>query len=71
MNFVWFILLSINSGKGFYFTVQPDHPTGDGDGSEFYEAMRNEVRHAVYEIRTELEKVCIVLHPFMIQTFIL
>ncbi|XP_020109369.1 zinc finger C3H1 domain-containing protein-like [Ananas comosus] len=34
-----------------------DHPVGDDDGTGLYEAMRKEVRHAVDEIRTELEKV--------------
>nr|CAD1818907.1 unnamed protein product [Ananas comosus var. bracteatus] len=34
-----------------------DHPVGDDDGTGLYEAMCKEVRHAVDEIRTELEKV--------------
>ncbi|CAA6672377.1 unnamed protein product [Spirodela intermedia] len=33
------------------------HPLGDGENDGLYEVMRKEVRHAVDEIRTELEKV--------------
>ncbi|CAA7409560.1 unnamed protein product [Spirodela intermedia] len=34
-----------------------EHPHGDGENDGLYEVMRKEVRHAVDEIRTELEKV--------------
>ena len=43
-----------------------EHPTGDGEGTGLYEAMHKEVRHAVEEIKTELEKAC-VLAEFMSQ----
>ncbi|KAG9153622.1 hypothetical protein Leryth_008555 [Lithospermum erythrorhizon] len=38
-----------------YAQKKKEHPTDDGS-SELYEAMRKEIRHAVEEIRTELEQ---------------
>ncbi|XP_073098556.1 uncharacterized protein [Elaeis guineensis] len=40
-----------------------EHPTGDGEGTGLYEAMHKEVRHAVEEIKTELEKVRVKTEP--------
>eukprot|EP01018_Ginkgo_biloba_P025716 Gb_30785 [translate_table: standard] len=37
-------------------SFRSDHPTGDMDAVGLYEAMRSEVRHAVGEIRFELEQ---------------
>ncbi|XP_073001315.1 uncharacterized protein [Typha latifolia] len=39
------------------YAQEKEHPVGDGEGVELYEVMRKEVRHAVEEIRKELEKV--------------
>lgn len=38
--------------------IQAEHPTGDDMNSGLYEAMRKELRHAVEEIKMELEHVC-------------
>ncbi|XP_008782948.2 uncharacterized protein LOC103702342 isoform X2 [Phoenix dactylifera] len=43
--------------QAVYAQEKMEHPTGDGEGTGLYEAMRKEVRHAVEEIKTELEKV--------------
>ncbi|XP_043697377.1 uncharacterized protein LOC122648194 isoform X2 [Telopea speciosissima] len=40
-----------------------DHPTGDGEGTALYVAMRKELRHAVKEIRTELEQAMVKTRP--------
>ncbi|XP_038983077.1 uncharacterized protein LOC103710643 isoform X2 [Phoenix dactylifera] len=42
--------------QAVYTQEKMEHPTGDAEGTGLYEAMRKEVRHAVEEIRTELEK---------------
>ncbi|KAJ6875748.1 hypothetical protein NC652_035197 [Populus alba x Populus x berolinensis] len=39
-----------------YAQKKAEHPTGDDMNSGLYEAMRKELRHAVEEIRTELEQ---------------
>lgn len=39
-------------------TGQVKHPIADDMNSGLYEAMRKELRHAVEEIKTELEQVC-------------
>lgn len=36
---------------------QAEHPIGEDVHGELYQAMRKELRHAVEEIRTELEEV--------------
>lgn len=44
---------------GFLFSfIQAEHPTGDDVDSGLYQAMRKELRHAVEEIKMELEQVC-------------
>lgn len=43
---------------GFICNSQGENPIGDEEDFGLYEVMRKEVRHAVKEIRTELEKVC-------------
>ncbi|XP_042494224.1 uncharacterized protein LOC122073662 isoform X3 [Macadamia integrifolia] len=40
-----------------------EHPTADGEGTALYEAMRKELRHAVEEIRTELEQTMVKTRP--------
>lgn len=37
---------------------QADHPVGDDVNGGLYEVMRKELRHAVEEIRMDLEQVC-------------
>ncbi|XP_010913991.1 uncharacterized protein [Elaeis guineensis] len=49
--------------RAVYAQEKLEHPTGDGEGTGLYEAMRKEVRHAVEEIRTELEKVMTKTEP--------
>ena len=44
-------------------TFQVEHPTGDDVNNVLYEAMRKELRHAVDEIKMELEHVCYNLEP--------
>ncbi|KAH7684262.1 Homeobox-like domain-containing protein [Dioscorea alata] len=39
--------------------MQTEPPTGNGEGTDFYNAMRKELRNAVEEIRTKLEKVSV------------
>ncbi|KAK1295740.1 hypothetical protein QJS10_CPB15g01257 [Acorus calamus] len=43
--------------RAVYAQNKIDHPIGDEEETGFYEAMRKEVRHAVEEMRTELEQV--------------
>ncbi|KAK1310271.1 hypothetical protein QJS10_CPA08g01918 [Acorus calamus] len=43
--------------RAVYAQNKIDHPIGDEEETGFYEAMRTEVRHAVEEMRTELEQV--------------
>lgn len=43
--------------RAVYAQKKGEHPNGDLNG-ELYEAMRKELRHAVEEIKTELEQVC-------------
>ncbi|KAJ0986972.1 hypothetical protein J5N97_005328 [Dioscorea zingiberensis] len=49
--------------QAVYAMKKSEHPTVDGDGSGVYEVMRKEVRHAVEEIRAELEKVMVKMEP--------
>ncbi|KAJ4976387.1 hypothetical protein NE237_001493 [Protea cynaroides] len=42
-----------------YAQKKIDHRTGDGEGSALYEAMRKELRHAVEDIRIELEQAMV------------
>ncbi|KAG1364272.1 hypothetical protein COCNU_11G010990 [Cocos nucifera] len=49
--------------RAVYAQEKMEHPTGDGEGTGLYEAMRKEVRHAVEEIKTELEKVRVKTEP--------
>lgn len=46
----------------FLLHFQGENPIGDDDGIGLYEVVRKEVRHAVEEIRTELQKACVLLH---------
>uniref|UniRef100_A0A1D1Y7W6 Uncharacterized protein n=1 Tax=Anthurium amnicola TaxID=1678845 RepID=A0A1D1Y7W6_9ARAE len=39
-----------------YTQKKTEHAGGNGEGNELHEAMRKEVRHAVEEVRTKLEK---------------
>lgn len=41
--------------RAVYAQKKPDHPTGDDINGGLYEAMKKELRHAVDEIKTELE----------------
>lgn len=49
--------------RAIYTKEKAEHPTGEDDGPGLYESMRNEVRNAVQEIRTELEKVMVKTEP--------
>lgn len=49
----------------YIIVLQGEHPNGDVNG-ELYEAMRKELRHAVEEIKTELEQVCDLFVSFII-----
>uniref|UniRef100_A0A1D1YDI8 Exodeoxyribonuclease 7 small subunit n=1 Tax=Anthurium amnicola TaxID=1678845 RepID=A0A1D1YDI8_9ARAE len=42
-----------------YTQKKTEHAGGNGEGNELHEAMRKDVRHAVEEIRTKLEKVIV------------
>ncbi|XP_060204439.1 uncharacterized protein LOC132632494 [Lycium barbarum] len=42
--------------RAVYAQKKGEHPTGDVVNGELYEAMRKELRHAVEEIKTELEQ---------------
>ncbi|KAF8414331.1 hypothetical protein HHK36_002332 [Tetracentron sinense] len=45
--------------RAVYAQNKSEHPTGDRVEMGLYEAMRKELRHAVEEIRTELEQVVV------------
>ncbi|KAL5972310.1 hypothetical protein ACLOJK_041563 [Asimina triloba] len=45
--------------RAVYAQKKTEHPSGDGEGNGLYEAMKKEVRHAVDEIRMELEKAIV------------
>ncbi|KAJ0988168.1 hypothetical protein J5N97_006524 [Dioscorea zingiberensis] len=45
--------------RAVYSQKMPEHSTGDGEGTEFYNVMRKEVRNAVEGIRAKLEKVMV------------
>ncbi|XP_057970171.1 uncharacterized protein LOC131159339 [Malania oleifera] len=45
--------------RAVYSQKKTEHPTGDDDNSGLYEAMRKELRHAVEDMRMELEKTMV------------
>ncbi|XP_043703064.1 uncharacterized protein LOC122653186 [Telopea speciosissima] len=49
-----------------YAQKKIDHPTGDGEGTALYESMRDELRHAVEEIRIELEQAMVKTRPSLV-----
>ncbi|KAM0941634.1 hypothetical protein DsansV1_C16g0140721 [Dioscorea sansibarensis] len=49
--------------QAVYAMKQSEHPAVDGGGSGLYDVMRKEVRHAVEEIKQELEKVMVKTEP--------
>ncbi|XP_042494221.1 uncharacterized protein LOC122073662 isoform X1 [Macadamia integrifolia] len=49
--------------QAVYAQRKIEHPTADGEGTALYEAMRKELRHAVEEIRTELEQTMVKTRP--------
>lgn len=51
--------------KEVYAQKKSEHPIGDGEGNGLYEAMRREVRHAVEEIKMQLERVMVQTKPTM------
>ena len=48
-----------------FLIPQLEHPIGDDLNGGLYDVMRKELRHAVEEIKMELEQVC-ALHPLFI-----
>ncbi|XP_039145543.1 uncharacterized protein LOC120282756 [Dioscorea cayenensis subsp. rotundata] len=52
-----------NTIQAVYAIKKSEHPAVDGDESGLYDVMRKEVRHAVEEIKQELEKVMVKTEP--------
>ncbi|XP_058113070.1 uncharacterized protein LOC131256057 isoform X2 [Magnolia sinica] len=52
--------------RAVYAQKKTEHPTGDGEGTGVYEAMRKEVWHALDEMRMELEQVMVKTKPTML-----
>ncbi|XP_068637081.1 uncharacterized protein [Aristolochia californica] len=51
--------------RAVYSQKKSEHPCGEAVGTGLFEAMRKEVRHAVDEIRTELEQAMVKAKPAM------